>query len=242
LSFIIIWDILDEATRKRVPWDSFGGQKVNFRSLIGLAGLLLFGGSALSASTFSFSGTLTSDDGQAAFDIVLNSVETITLSTNSFASGGFPTVLSLFGPAVNSDPPLIAFSDQSEADAMLVVAALGVGTYTVVVTEWDNTPTGGGTNLLDPDLWVDPPGTGNFTANPFNPGPFVNPNDVLENYTGNWAVEFQGVDGATQLGTPEPATWLSLLGGLGILVGVRRSRRLIQVGLGSEPGPSRRTL
>jgi hypothetical protein len=215
LFFTVLWDILDIASLE---------DRVNFSSRICLAAVLLFGASALSGSTFAFSGTLTSDDGEAAFNIVLNSVESITLSTTSFATGGFPTVLSLFGPTVNNDPPLIAFSAQSETDAMLIVSSLGAGTYTVVLTESPNTPTGGGTNLLDSDLWVDPLGTGNFTANPFNLGPFVNPNDVLENYTGNWVVQFQGADAAAEL--PEPATWLSLLGGLGVLAGIRRSRKI----------------
>jgi hypothetical protein len=185
---------------------------------------VFFSATLASANTFNFSGVFSSDDEQAAFNVVLNSPATITLQSTSAAGGGFPTVLSLFGPVLDNNPPLLAFSDTpTSGDAVLgPFGLLAAGTYLVVLTEQDNTPTGG-SNLLDPNLWVDPPSTGNFTACCGNPGPFVNPDNVTQNFTGSWAVTFTSVDAASEV--PEPATMLSLLLGLGIVAGKIRRKR-----------------
>lgn len=180
----------------------------------------LLGASLASAGTFTFNASFNADDNQAFFTFVLNSEQVVTLQTTSAALGGFPTVVSLFGPVTDSNPMLLAFDDGPNPDSVLS-EDLAAGSYLMVITEQDNTPTGG-TNLLDPTLWADPPGTGNFTAAGGNPGPFVNPFNTTENFTGNLSVELQNVDSASQV--PEPATLLSVIGGLGALAWMRRRR------------------
>jgi hypothetical protein len=183
--------------------------------------LFLLAASLASADTFTFNTSFTTDDSQALFSFVLNSEQVVTLQTTSAALGGFPTVVSLFGPVTDSNPMLLAFDDGPNPDSALT-EDLMAGSYLVVITEQDNTPTGG-TNLLDPTLWVDPPGTGNFTAAGGNPGPFVNPFNTTENFTGNLSVELQNVDSVSQV--PEPDSLLLLIGGLGAIAWMRRRTR-----------------
>jgi hypothetical protein len=202
-------------------------------------------GSIAAAGTFTFNGSFFQDDNQASFNIVLNSPGTVTITTSSYASGGFAPVLSIFGaPYFGAGDPSLLGTNSGGApcgvrptnpdtglcldallgyDSILTTNPLGTlaaGTYMVILTEQDNTPNG-------PDLasGFNRDGQGNFTAVPdVNDGPFVDPGNPNISDSGNWAVGFQNVDSAAQLGLPEPSTVLSLLGGLVILAGIRRRR------------------
>jgi len=208
--------------------------------------LAVLGGAVASAgTTFIFNGIFTQDDQQAAYTIVLNTPQVVTIETTSYANGGFAPVLSLFGDPLfgPGDPSLrgtnsggtpcgvratnVATGACLDAllgfDSVLGTNTLGIleaGTYLLIVTEQDNTP-------VSPDLAAGftRDGQGNFTAIPgLNNGPFVDPGNPTHDDTGSFQLQANNVDFAAPANLPEPSTMLSLFGGLGILAGMRRRR------------------
>ena len=196
-----------------------------------------------SASTIYFSGTFTQDDNQASFLVTLNTPRAVTIQTTSYANGGFAPVLSIFGNPLFApgDPSLLGTNSGGSPcgvrgtnpssgrcldallgnDSVLAADPLGTlpsGTYLVVLTEQANVPNG-------PDLAAGFAfdGQGNFTAIPgVNGGPFVDPSNPGITLTGAWALQFDNVDAAISEAVPESSTYISVLAGLGILVGARR--------------------
>jgi hypothetical protein len=185
----------------------------------------------LSASTFSFSGVFAEDDSQFLTGFNLAGNATVNLESYSYGggidplngsvpAGGFATVLSLFDSSGN----LLAFDDGGTApggcaprtidpatgfclDAYLQ-EDLSPGSYTVVLTEYDNTPNG---PTLADGFAKD--GQGNFTGPEFLgvPGSFIDPfgNQRTDAYDFN-------ISGINSL-VPEPSSAASLAAALLLL-------------------------
>jgi len=178
----------------------------------------------------SYFGAFTQDDNQQTFQILVGDPTTITLQSWGFAggtnaagsvipAGGFATVLSLFDPSgllVTSDtggtaPDGCTPRNIDEAtgfclDAYVSESVLTSGSWTAVLTEFDNTANG-------------PALADGFTQD--GAGNFNNGFQLFYTFqrTGNWAVDIN--DGYT----PEPAAaWLTLAG-LGFLARYRRRRK-----------------
>lgn len=181
------------------------------------------------AAIVSTTGTFTQDDNQVFFNFTLLTPDTITMQTFSFAGGtnvnglvippgGFAPVLSLFsgtapqnllatdsggtppsGCGVRNIDPVTGFC----LDAYLNLS-LGVGSYILALTEFDNTPIG--PTLADGFLQQ---GTGNFTGGPF----FLNAGAGFQR-NGNWAVDITNT--APPSAVPEPSTVAQIVFGLSI--------------------------
>ena len=180
------------------------------------ASVLFFGNLALGGE-LSYTGAFSQDDQMFQVDFSLASASAITVRTFSFAggtdaagqsisAGGFAPVVSLFDSAGN----LLVFDDGGVAldgcgpraiDAATafcldadIEGILPAGTYTAVLTEWDNTPNG----PTFSDGFVEQ-GQGNFTGGPFllNAGPGFQ-------RTGNWELDVPGIT------APEPSPTLCL--------------------------------
>lgn len=194
------------------------------------------------AASFSFTGNFVMDDDLRVFNFELLSTSTVTIRTYGYAGGtnaasqviaggGFDPVLSLFGGTTPSSPLLISNQDGGCAlvgtdtgtgdcwDAYIEWSNLGPGSYSFVLSQYDNLPGGA---LGDPFSQA---GNGNFTSAAFGgfAGPFVDAHPAQR--TSFYAVDITGVDSAYDASVPEPAS-LWLLGGgcLAIFAG-RRLRR-----------------
>lgn len=211
-----------------------------------LSVLALLSAALGSANTFDFNGTFTQDDNQASFLMILNSPQIVTIQTTSYANGGFAPVLSIFGNPLfgPGDPTLLGTNSGGSPcgvrstnattglclDALLgldsvlstnQLGTLAAGSYLVVLTEQSNVPNGPD---LDSGFVFD--GQGNFTAIPgINNGPFVDPSNPNITDTGTYALQFANVDTVQPVEpVPEPATFIPLLSGLGLLVTMLRRR------------------
>jgi hypothetical protein len=185
------------------------------------------------ANNVSFTGSFAADDQMAIFSFVASSASPLIFTTSN-ATGGFITSLSLFGPdtMLQASTPLLDQNQNPGAgDAVINTASPPVlitagDTYWVVLTEFDNSANGAtfGSGFHEA-------GNGNFTDAVNGCGgnaPFCDPNTFVNDLTGNWALNINGVASATQLSTvPEPATFL-MLGT--VLAGVLAARRLKSAG------------
>ena len=198
-----------------------------------------FGGIA-SASSFSYTGSFVTDDQIQEFLFSLSATSTVTTVTYSYAGGtnqaatvipegGFDPWLAIF----NSSGTLVASDDNGTCAQVgtdsstgacfdsFISQSLTAGTYTLVLSQSDNSPLGG--NLSDGYTRT---GQTDFTSSfGCSNGEFCDIN--ADNRTPNWAVDIDNVTSSSLPGgaAPEPATFLLLGGGFaGILMLRRRSR------------------
>ncbi len=200
-----------------------------------------FGGVA-SASSFSYTGSFVTDDQIQEFVFSLSDTSgTVTTVTYSYAGGtnqanaiipegGFDPWLAIF----NSSGALVASNDDGTCGQVgtesvtgacfdsYISEALTAGSYTLVLSQSDNSPAGG--SLSDGYTRT---GQTDFTSSFGCPnGEFCDIN--ADDRTPNWAVDIDNVTSSSLPGggggAPEPATFLLLGGGFaGILVLRRRS-------------------
>lgn len=196
------------------------------------------------AATFSFEGTFAEDDDLQFFTFTIGVATLVTVQTWSYgggvnaagdviAPGGFDPILALFEGALDPNGLLIGLNNDGTCPPgntdpgtgacwdSLLQSALVAGTYTIVLSESDNTPFG--PFLSD---GYSRSGQGNFTGPAFTgmPGAFIDANPSQR--TNAWAVDILGVDQATAIGiaspVPSPATLTLLLSGLLAASTVRR--------------------
>jgi hypothetical protein len=203
------------------------------RGALGCALAALAGGAQ--ADAFTLSGNFSSDDQVALFTVTLDSAGTMlarslgyaggvdTLGV-SHAAGGFDTMLFLFNAAgvlvAQSDDGVNVPADPATglaADAAFSIA-LGAGSYTLVLTQYDNFPLGNlGTGFSQA-------GSGNFTptlSSGCTATAFCDWSGAAR--TSAWVLAVEGVSAV-----PEPASALTLLaGGLALLAWRRRASQTL---------------
>lgn len=208
-------------------------------ALTGLAvtAALLFGAAPASAANFSFTGTIAQDDTVQFFNFSVGAASTVTLLTYSYAGGvqadgnvvaqgGFDPILSLFdastGLLINSNDD--GLSSQVGTDIItgftfdtFLQSALGIGTYTVAVSQFDNFAIG--PFLINGFLQT---GSPNFTASfGCSNGQFCDVGGF--NRTNSWAFDVLNVNSAVVVPPsviPIPAAlplFLTGLAGLGFI-------------------------
>ena len=201
---------------------------------MGLAFSLL-AATAGQAAPVDAAGTFVQDDHSHAVQLHLDAPGTLSAQTRSFASGGFATVLSLFGPGT-LDPALLQLDvgslhtcgpgsgspDPSTGfcwDAALEVQ-LGAGDYTLVLTQDGNQPLG---PLLSHGFQQD--GQPGFSGQQYlgdDSRRFIHIDGSPRG--ANWALQWELTpDDERQL--PEPGTAFMLPFALGALAAARRRRR-----------------
>jgi hypothetical protein len=207
------------------------------RSILLVAALALCAGQAFGAS-FSFTGAFSTDDQLQQFTFILSGTSTVTLRTWSYAGGtnqasmviprgGFDPWLSLYNSSGNLlqsvdnfNPPCGPVATDSVTGACFdsfISQSLGMGTYTLILSQSDNGPAG--TTLADGFT-----NTGNptFTAGfGCSNGQFCD--STTDNRTGNWAVDIDNVT-SVPTGVPEPGTVVLLASGLAAMVALRRRK------------------
>lgn len=200
---------------------------MTIRSIAAIAAVLL-ASTAASAANFSFVGTFAHDSSAAAFDFTIAAPGTVTLATLGYAGGtnasgatiaqgGFDPVLSLYG----SDGFAIDFNDDGAGVALdsatgiggdsLLSLALGAGSYTVIVSQYDNF----GPAFLGGNTFA-------FSGQPNFRGGFVDFYGSQRN--GGFALDILGADSAAITSVPEASSWAMLIIGFG-LVGAAARRR-----------------
>lgn len=141
----------------------------------------------------------------------INNAATVTMSSGTFKTGGFNETVGAFTLSGT------ATIDLGAGASILQLANSSANTWSggLSITNWSGTQLGGGTD----QIFFGTDATG-LTAPQIALVSFVNP-----------AGFGPGTYGATQLGTgelvvvPEPGAAVSLLGGLGLLLGMRRRRK-----------------
>ncbi|MBC8103355.1 MAG: DVUA0089 family protein [Cytophagales bacterium] len=170
-----------------------------------------------------FDGAFTQDDQVQLFQFTVNAPATVTLSTSSFALGGFAPILSLFAPG-GAFTGIDSFADPNVglADTQLQASLSAPGMYTLALTVYDNFAAG--PNLSNGFIQQ---GNGNFTASQFAApgasGAFYAADGTQKN--GSYRVTLQNVAAATAVAAPEPGTVTLLLGGLLIAAPLSIARR-----------------
>lgn len=176
------------------------------------------------ASTMNYTGTLATDDQVQLYPYTAPQAGTVVFSTDSYASGGFVPILSLFNSAgfeIGSDGGDATCSAGMSADSGTMMCDdarlsenLAAGTYSLAVTEFFNAPIG--PNLSDGFLMQ---GQGDFTgATCGTTGGFYE-TDIAPcvQRTNNFSVNITS--------TPEPNTvWLGALPLIALGLVRRRSR------------------
>jgi len=189
---------------------------------LGIVSLLFAAAFNGQAGVITFQGTFSVDDEVQLFSYRVPTTGSVTVSTTSYATGGFQTILSLFDASHN-----FLFDNSgygSATDASITWNSVADELFIVALTEYDNF-------AVQPMLedGFSQQGNGNFTADaPFNNptpgGSFLLPGG--EQRTSSWAVEFSSADPeleATAL--PEPSTFGLFLGGAAALSYWRRRRK-----------------
>lgn len=185
------------------------------------------------ASAASFSGNFTSDNQVFQTNLTLTAPSALVAYTDSYATGGFVPVLSLFNQATGG---FIALNGGNASctngrlkdattglcdDAYLSVS-LSAGNYLIVLTQFYNFPNG---NYSD---GFSQAGTGNFTAAACNAtGSFwqIDVNPCVPR-SGSYALTITAASPV-----PEPATSCLLLGALAGVAVLYRKRRRIDIKL-----------
>jgi hypothetical protein len=189
-----------------------------------------------------FSGNFSQDDNELFYNFTILTSTSVNLQTWSYAggtdplgnvvpAGGFAPVLSLFdsgGNFLGSDaggsapggctPRNIDSASGLCLDAYLLEPLLNAGTYTVVLTEQDNTPAG--RTLADGFTQT---GQGNFTGPEFLgvPGSFIDQGLNQRNSSFEFTI---GPVNTAVAAVPEPSSWLLLLSGLLVMWRVMRRK------------------
>ena len=211
--------------------------------------LLLFSATLpLPASTFYFNGNFVHDDDMRRFQFTIVAPSTITLQTWSYGGptdpltsdplfGGFAPVLSVFDSAgnlaggpdsggVNGGSPGCGTRGIDPGTNFcldgFIQEPLGPGSYFLILTEYDNLPSG--THLSD---GFDRTGQGNFTGTAFGPGSGKLYDLNGNQRTGKYVLTLDGVVSAQQISAvPEPSTLLLTVCGLaGGAIRLRKRRK-----------------
>ncbi|MDQ2712531.1 MAG: DVUA0089 family protein [Acidobacteriota bacterium] len=181
--------------------------------LTGAASCLAFCLLGASASAATLTGTFTTDDQLAQYTWNLAQPSNIVAYTDSYASGGFVPVISLFdgtsGAFIASDGGDVSCSGGRMMDGTTGICndaylstSLAKGSYTVVLSEFFNFPKG--SNLSD---GFTENGAGNFTSSVCSATGAFYETDLAPcvQRTGNYSLNL------TSTSTPEPSTgWLAL--------------------------------
>jgi hypothetical protein len=207
---------------------------------------LLLGGSAAFATDFDFEGMFAQDNDVALLDFTVGADSFVTVFTSSWIQGeptaevprgmlGFDPIVGIWDASGDlralQDNGRLAGSTLSNGIAydygvwdVYFSLPLGAGSYRATVTQSDNNPNAGATNLSDgfrrdgephfTTAWGNQPDF-NGTWGTMNNGIFDDPR------TKDWALHIINVNEAQTV--PEPSTWLLL--GLGGLVVARLQRR-----------------
>ena len=186
---------------------------------------LLLTATAVSAwgGTVNFSGVFGSDDAVQLFTYTVQNGGQVTVSTTSYATGGFSPILSLFDSTGQFLFDDAGYNNSPESDAMLQWVSAGGAQYVIALTEYDNFPVASGDNGNLSEGFTEA-GNGNFTAAPpFNNyltgGFYDGPGGAQR--TADWALTISAPSGAgpltaTQL--PEPASFVLTLAGAALLL------------------------
>jgi hypothetical protein len=212
----------------------------------------LFAGSTLlssraEAASFSFTGNFFTDDNVQLFNFVVGVPSTVTLTSWSYAGGtnalgaviprgGFDPILALFdstGALINQDDDGSNVNDSGVGGSgqswdVFLSAALGAGSYTVSVMQYNNFAIG--PNLANGFVRT---GQGNFTgalASCAGNGSFEDVSGALPGCQrdNHWAFDILNVASAVvvppnQTAVPEPASMI--LVGSGLIAALRRRSR-----------------
>ena len=197
----------------------------SLRRLIIVGVCLLAMVTAASAGTIAFAGNFSADDDVQLFNYTVANLSMVTISTTSFAVGGFSPILTLFDSTGAFQFDNIGYSGNTEAT--LSWNSIANQKYIIALTQYDNVANG---PSLSNGFVRD--GQGNFTAAPpFNPlipgGSFLLPGP--EQRTSSWAVDFTSNDPTLHAAAiPEPSSAVSsLTGGVILAVWLAVSRRRI---------------
>jgi hypothetical protein len=183
-------------------------------------------------STILFQGTFATDDQAALFNITVDTSESVTIQTDSYAGG---TVNSTVIPAGGFAPTAFLFDNLGDVltltngscgqvgqdpttgncDDLYFQDTLAAGTYTLALAVYNNSPVD--TSVTDGFVEDGDPG---FTCTEAGTsGSFCDLTTALgASRTGNYAIAVTGADSVT---TPEPGNMLLLLAG-GALIALRR--------------------
>jgi hypothetical protein len=187
-----------------------------------MMGLLTIG--QANATTLNYSGALSGDDQDQLYSYTLASSSPVIFQTNSYATGGFVPVISLFsstGMEIASDggdetcsAGMSAAPATGRCNDAYLLQDLAAGSYTIAVTEFYNVPVG--PNLSDGFLMQ---GQGNFTGATCGATGAFYETDVAPcvQDTANFSLNVTA--------TPEPSTiWLGALPL--VLFGIARRRHV----------------
>ena len=211
------------------------GRLRSWRSILLVAALALSAVQTFGAN-LSFTGSFSTDDQLKQFTFTLSGTATVTLRTWSYAGGtnsasmviprgGFDPWLALY----NSSGTLLQSVDngtcmQVGTDSVtgacfdsFIMQSLGMGMYTLMLSQSDNQPAGGMlsdgfTNTGNPTF------TSSFAC---SNGQFCDSN--ADNRTNQWAVDILNVTSASA-GVPEPGTLVLLASGLAAIMVLRRRK------------------
>jgi len=202
-----------------------------------LNGILLFSVAltpGLSATVL-FQGAFASDDQVALFNIIVNTSETITIQTDSYAGG---TVNATMIPAGGFAPTAFLFDNLGDVltltngtcgqvgtdpvtgncDDLYFQDTLGPGTFTLALAVYDNSPV----DTAVADGFVEDGDPGFTCQQAATSGSFCDLTTVLgTTRTGNYAIAITGANSVTTA-SPEPGSILLLFAGGGLIALRRR--------------------
>lgn len=184
-----------------------------------LAVLFSFSAPVLHGASFSFTDTLLKDDDLRLFKFTLSNSGVVDLRTNSYATGGFSAVLSLFD--VRDSNLLIGRDngvDSSTGEAVLSLS-LSAGQYLLAMTVFDNLAAG--PRLSDGFLRAGDPFFTREFGSPGNTGSFLNIDGQPR--SGRFTLLINDV--TTAEAVPEPGSiMLTSLGALSLATLIYRRR------------------
>lgn len=188
-----------------------------------LLGCLLAAAPTASAVTIGFGGSFTADDDVQLFYYHVATLGPVSITTTSFAGGGFSPILTLF-----DSTGLFQYEAYSSGEASISLwNSVADELYIVALTQWDNQAVASQTfgNLSEGFLRD---GQGNFTGenSPTPGGSFLLPGP--EQRAPFWSIEFTSADPTLVAFIPEPSSVsLGLSGGLMLaaLAAVRGRRK-----------------
>ena len=168
------------------------------------------------ADTFSTNGTFAADNSSFVYKFATSSTENFTISTSSYAAGGFDPVLTLF--SMTTGKP-VDNSGTGVSDAMLT-DTLGADMYALYLTEFPNVANG---NLSDGFLFAgNPTITGDSCG--VAGGMFYDTVTCTQR-SANYALSVTSA--ATPVAaTPEPSSWLLVLPGMAAIAYSSRRRQI----------------